>query len=134
MRNSESAHLFTFINICKQVSRFIFNFRPICLLYVNNNNKYSYEKYINAKFGISTLVYLLLLLEISLYLNYKCGFYSSISLIQSGQTNTHKHTNTQQLSFNNIRALRSRSLRDGSLPHKGRSRPLFARIRCYAPR
>ena len=35
-------------------------------------------------------------LEISLYLNYKCGFYSSISSIQSGQTSK------QQLSFNNI--------------------------------
>ena len=57
MRNSDSAYLFTFINICKQVSRFIFDFRPICLLYINNNNKYSYEKYINAKFGISTLSY-----------------------------------------------------------------------------
>ena len=39
-------------------------------------------------------------LEISLYLNYNCGFYSSISLIQSGQRN--KQTNTQQLSLNNI--------------------------------
>ena len=37
-------------------------------------------------------------LEISLYPNYNCGFYSSISLIQSGQINKH----TQQLSFNNI--------------------------------
>ena len=38
------------------------------------------------------------------YLNYKCGFYSSISLIQSGQTNelANTHTNTQQLSFINI--------------------------------
>ena len=26
MRNSESAYLFTFINICKQVSRFILTF------------------------------------------------------------------------------------------------------------
>ena len=65
----------------------------ICLLYVNNNNKYSYEKFLYAKFGISALVYLLLLLEISLYLNYKCGFYSSISLMQSGQTNTQTHNN-----------------------------------------
>ena len=34
-------------------------------------------------------------LEISLYLKYKCGFYSPITLIQSGQTNkqTHKQTN-----------------------------------------
>ena len=30
----------------------------ICLLYVNNNNKYSYEKFLDAKFGISMLVYL----------------------------------------------------------------------------
>ena len=30
----------------------------ICLLYVNNNNKYPYEKFLNAKFGISILVYL----------------------------------------------------------------------------
>ena len=44
MRISESACLFTFINICKLVSRFIFNFRPICLLYVKNNNKYSHEQ------------------------------------------------------------------------------------------
>ena len=46
-------------------------------------------------------------------------FNSSISIYNPDkQTKTHAHT--QQLSFNNIRALRSRSLRDGSLPHKGR--------------
>ena len=30
----------------------------ISLLYVNNNNKYPYEKFLNTKFGISMLVYL----------------------------------------------------------------------------
>ena len=29
MRNSDSAYLFTFINICKQVSRFILNFMQL---------------------------------------------------------------------------------------------------------
>ena len=86
--NSEDGGHLRLLDICKLVSKFIFNFRPICLLYVKNKNKYSYEKYINAKFGISTLV----------YLNYKCGFYSSISLIQSGQTNTQ----TTIEFFNNI--------------------------------
>ena len=42
----------------------------------------------------------LLTFETKFYLNYKCGFYSPITLIQSGQTNT--HTNKQQSSFNNI--------------------------------
>ena len=54
----------------------------------------------NAKFVLSILVYLLKHLEV--YLKYKCGFYSPISLIQSGQTHTNKQTNTQQSSFNNI--------------------------------
>ena len=48
----------------------------------------------------SILVYQLEHVEVSFYLSYKCGFYSPITLIQSGQTN--KQTNTQQLSFNNI--------------------------------
>ena len=41
MRNSESAYLFTFFNICKQVSRFIFNFRQF-VYFMFNNNKYSH--------------------------------------------------------------------------------------------
>ena len=36
------------------------------------------------------------------YLYYKCGFYSSISLIQSGKTNKQTNKHTQQLNFNNI--------------------------------
>ena len=58
MRNSESAYLFTLINIWKQISRSIFNFYQLVYFIINNNNKYSYEKFLNAKFGISTLVYL----------------------------------------------------------------------------
>ena len=43
----------------KQISSFIFNFHQFVYFIINNNNsKYSYEKYINPKFGISTLVYL----------------------------------------------------------------------------
>ena len=41
----------------------------------------------------SILVYLLEHAEVSLYLNYKCGFYSPITLIQSGETN--KQTKTR---------------------------------------
>ena len=49
-------------------------------------------------------VYLLQHVEVSLYLNFKCGFYSPITLIQSGQTTikTNKQTNTQLSSYNNI--------------------------------
>ena len=57
MRNSESAYLFTFINIWKHVSSFILNFHQKCLLYVNNNNKYSHLKFFNAKFCFSILSY-----------------------------------------------------------------------------
>ena len=43
----------------EEVSRFILNFHQFVHFIVNNNNnKYSHYKYINAKFGISTLVYL----------------------------------------------------------------------------
>ena len=41
MRNSESAYLFTFINIWKHVSRFILNFHQF-VYFKFNNNKYSY--------------------------------------------------------------------------------------------
>ena len=50
-----SACLITPFGRWNQVNPTIFE---ICLLYVNNNNKYPYEKFLNAKFGISTLVYL----------------------------------------------------------------------------
>ena len=51
----KSACLITPFGRWNQVNPTIFE---ICLLYENNNNKYSYEKFLNAKFGISTLVYL----------------------------------------------------------------------------
>ena len=57
MRNSESAYLFTFINIWKHVSRFILNFHQF-VYFMFNNNKYSHQKFLNAKFGFSRLVYL----------------------------------------------------------------------------
>ena len=41
MRNSESAYLFTFINIWKHVSRFILNFHQF-VYFMFNNNKYSH--------------------------------------------------------------------------------------------
>ena len=41
MRNSESAYLFTFINIWKHVSRFILNFHQF-VYFIFNNNKYSH--------------------------------------------------------------------------------------------
>ena len=49
----KSACLITPFGRWNQVNPTIFE---ICLLYVNNNNKYSYEKFLNAKFGISVLV------------------------------------------------------------------------------
>ena len=55
--NSESAYLFTFKTLgTKSLGSFLISTDLFTL--VNNNNKYSCEKYINAKFGISTLVYL----------------------------------------------------------------------------
>ena len=66
-------------------------------------------------------------MEDGLYHKYKCGFFSSITLIQSGQTikHTHKQTNkqthTQQSSFNNTSPSVSVALR-----------PLFDRARHYA--
>ena len=39
---------------------------------------------------------------VSFNLKYKCGFYSPITLIQSGQTHKQTHKQTQQSSFNNI--------------------------------
>ena len=58
MLNLETAYLYTFINIWKQVSRLIFNSHQSVYFIINNNNKYTYEKFLNAKFGISILVYL----------------------------------------------------------------------------
>ena len=46
--------IFDPIWLWNQVNPTIFE---ICLPYENNNNKYSYEKFLNAKFGISILVY-----------------------------------------------------------------------------
>ena len=57
MRNSESAYLFTFVNIWKHVSRFILNFSPICLLYVQQQQIFTLD-FLNAKFGFSILGYL----------------------------------------------------------------------------
>ena len=64
------------------------------------------------------LVYLIEHLEVSSYLTYKCGFYSPITLIQSGQT--HKQTNIEQSSFNNTNPSDWVALR-----------PLFVRVRHY---
>ena len=50
----KSACLITPFGHWNQVNPTIFE---ICLLYVNNNNKYPIEKFLNAKFGISMLVY-----------------------------------------------------------------------------
>ena len=60
--------------------------------FLNNNNKYLFLKFIFTKFVFSILLYLSLLLEVNVYLNYKCGFYSLITLVQSGQTNTQTNT------------------------------------------
>ena len=57
MRNSESAYLFTFINIWKHVSRFILNFHQF-VYFMFNNNKHSHQKFLNAQFGFSILGYL----------------------------------------------------------------------------
>ena len=51
----ESACLITPFGRLNEVNPTIFE---ICLLYVNNNDKYSYAKFFNAKFGISILVYI----------------------------------------------------------------------------
>ena len=51
----KSACLITPFGRWNQVNPTIFE---ICLLYVNNNDKYSYKKFLNVKFGISALVYL----------------------------------------------------------------------------
>ena len=102
MRNSKSAYLFTYNTRWKLTSGFILNF--YCFVYIfflNNNNKYSYYKLVNAKFVFGILVYLLEHVEVSFYLNYKCGFYSPITLIHSGQTNkqtqSNKHTHNRVL-------------------------------------
>ena len=51
----KSACLVTPFGRWNQVNPTIFE---ICFLYEDNNNKYSCEKFLNAKFGISILVYL----------------------------------------------------------------------------
>ena len=45
------------------------------------------------------LVYLLEHVKVSFYLKSKCGFYSTISLVQSGQTNKQTNKHTQLWSF-----------------------------------
>ena len=59
MRNSKSACLFTYVYPLEVGFWVYFLFLILCLpIIVNNNNKYSYWKFINAKFEISMLVYL----------------------------------------------------------------------------
>ena len=65
---SESAYSITPYSQWKQVNAIILRFvnkiskwfALICLpIFVNNNNKYSYYKFVNAKFVFSILVYLI---------------------------------------------------------------------------
>ena len=59
MRNSKSAYLFTYNTRLKLASGFILNFEYLFTYFCKHNNKYSYYKFIYAKFEISILVYLL---------------------------------------------------------------------------
>ena len=52
-----------------------------------------------------------------------------VFLINSGQTHKHTHTHTSNNRVLIVRALRSRSLRDGNSLTKAASRPLFVRTR-----